>query len=445
MAGGAVLGWTSNISEDMKALTYNGIEINDDNLGWIGSLVTLGAVVICFPIGKFCDMLGRKNCMLLLTAPFMLGWALIIFANSLTMLYVGRFLTGMSGGAFCVSAPIYTSEIAEKEIRGALGSYFELMLTVGILISYAVPLLCDIKTFTVLMSVLPLVFLGVFFFQPESPVYLIKNHRQVEARASLIRLRGRAYDVESEMFEIKQTLEAEKNQKTSTYEVLRKRGTQKALLISFGLMFFQQAGGVNAIVFYTGSIFQSAGSSLDSKVSTIIIGVMQVVATFISSIMVDKLGRRFLLISSSLIVAISSVFLGVFFSLQERKLVSEETLSKLGYIPVVAISVYVIMFSMGLGPVPWVISAEVLPPEIKSSGIGIASTINWFSAFITTKFYLNLQAAIGGDMTFYLFAALSVIGTIFIHKLLLETKGKTLDEIQQELNNEIKSPPQYIN
>lgn len=132
------MGWTSNISEDMKGGKYNDIPIDDDSLGWIGSCVTLGAMVMCFPIGYICDWLGRKPTMLLLTIPFTIGWIIIIFAGSVELLYVGRFITGMAGGAFCVSAPMYTSEIAEKEIRGTLGSYFQLLLTVGILFSYIV-------------------------------------------------------------------------------------------------------------------------------------------------------------------------------------------------------------------------------------------------------------------------------------------------------------------
>lgn len=434
LSAGTVLGWTGNISEEMKASPYNGIEIDDDILGWIGSLAVLGATVVCLPIGKFCDLIGRKFAMLSLTVPFIIGWLLIIFANSLAMLYIGRFLTGMAGCAFCVSAPIYTTEIAEKDIRGTLGSYFELLLCTGIAVAYAIAMIVDIKVYTIIVATFPLVFAVVFIFQPESPVYLIKCKKEKEARNALIRLRGKAYDVDSEILEIKNILADETNYNISILESLKKKGTQRAMLICFSIMFFQQAAGINAVVFYTDTIFKSAGSSLDSKLSTLIIGLTQAIATFVSTMVVDKLGRRFLLISSTLVVAIAAVSLGVFFTLQERQLVSESVISNLGFLPLTSLSVFIIMYAFGISPIPWLLSAELFPPEVKSIGSGGAAAINWFIAFIVTKFYLNLKNSIGGDTTFYIFGLVSFLGTVFIYFYVPETKGKTLDEIQKELN-----------
>ncbi|KAF2879595.1 hypothetical protein ILUMI_26577 [Ignelater luminosus] len=434
LSAGTVLGWTGNISEEMKASPYNGIKIDEDILGWIGSLATLGATASCFPIAKLCDLIGRKFAMLSLTVPFMVGWLLIIFASNLAMLYVGRFLTGMAGLAFCVSAPIYTTEIAEKDIRGTLGSYFELLLCTGIAVAYAIAMIVDIKTYTIIVAMLPLVFASTFIFQPESPVYLLKCNKEKEARNALIRLRGKAYNVDGEIQEIKNSIADETNYNISILESLKKKGTQKAFFICFSIMIFQQGAGINAVVFYTDTIFKSAGSTLDPKLCTLIIGLIQAVATFISSMVVDKLGRRILLISSSLFVTISGVSLGVFFTLQERELVSESVISSLGFLPITSLSIFIIMYAFGISPIPWLLPAELFPPEVKSVGGGGASTINWFIAFLITKFYLNLKNSIGGDTTFYIFSLVALLGTIFIYFFVPETKGKTLDEIQKELN-----------
>lgn len=436
VATGAVLGWTSNISEEMKNGEYNEIPIDDNSLGWIGSFATLGAMVMCFPIGIMCDKIGRKPAMLLLTIPFMVGWLLIIFANSLVMVYIGRFITGMAGGAFCVSAPMYTSEIAEKEIRGALGSYFQLLLTVGILFAYIMGLAVSPSVYTIILAVIPLVFAVAFFFQPETPVYRMKQKREAEARAALVRLRGNAYDVDAELREIKADIEAEEENNISLIESLKKRSTQKAGIVCFSLMFFQQASGVNAVIFYTSSIFESSGSDLNPKVATIIVGVIQCISTFVASLIVDRLGRRILLLGSDFFMAIAGCLLGIFFTLQERKLVDDDTIKTLGFLPIVALSVFMIVFSLGFGPIPWMISSELFPAEIKSTAISAAGTFNWFMAFLITKFYLNLKNAVGGDVTFYLFSAISLVGTVFVFFVVPETKGKSLDQIQRELNGE---------
>ncbi|KAK4877064.1 hypothetical protein RN001_009570 [Aquatica leii] len=436
VATGAVLGWTSNVTEEMKAGLFNDIAINDDHLGWIGSFATLGAMVMCFPIGIMCEKLGRKLAMLILTVPFMVGWLLIIFANSVGMIYAGRFITGMAGGAFCVSAPLYTSEIAENEIRGALGSYFQLLLTVGIVFAYIIAFVASVKVYTIILAILPLVFFLVFLFQPETPVYRMKQKREEDARAALIRLRGSDYDVDAELQEIKANLEAEEKNKRSFTEVIKTRSAKVAAIVCFSLMFFQQASGINAVIFYTGSIFKSAGSTLNPKVATIIVGVIQCIATFISSLIVDRLGRRILLLLSDFFMVLSGCVLGIFFSLKDRNLVDDDTITSLGFLPVLALSVFIIVFSLGFGPIPWMISSELFPTEIKSIASSAAGTFNWFMAFLITKFYLNLQNAVGGDVTFYIFSAISLAGTIFTFFVVPETKGKSLEQIQKELNKE---------
>ncbi|KAK4877061.1 hypothetical protein RN001_009567 [Aquatica leii] len=434
LAAGAVLGWTGNISEDMKSESYRGISIDDDSLGWIGSMATLGAAFGCIPIGKLCDQLGRKKAMLYLTIPFMIGWILIIFPQSLTMIYVGRFLTGMAGCAFCVSTPIYTCEIAEKSIRGALGSFFDLSLTVGILLAYIVPIFASMLVHTICMSILPIFFVIVFIFQPESPTYTIKINKEKKARTDLIRLRGSKYDIEPEIEIIKKECLVDDCSKISFVETIKKKGTQKAFIICFSIMFFQQAGGINAVIFYSGTIFETCGSTLDPKLATLVLGVMQMIATFIASAFVDKIGRRVLLICSNAIVTLSGLVLGFYFTLKERSLVSTDTISALGFLPVISLSVFVTLFSLGMGPIPWLLSTELFPSEVKSLGTGLAATINWLTAFFVTKFYLDLENAIGGDNTFYMFSVISLFGTLFIYFYLPETKGKALLEIQAELN-----------
>lgn len=433
MAAGTLLGWTSNISAEMKEGNYNDLSIDDSVLGWIGSFTALGAMLMCFPIGIICDFLGRKLTMLLLIVPFCIGWLLLILGRSLVLVYIGRFVTGMAGGAFCVTAPLYTSEIAEKEVRGALGSYFQLFLTIGILFSYVLAKFVDILTYNIVLAIIPLVFGLVFILQPETPVYLLKKNRDNEARKVLQRLRGRNYDVDAELKSMKLVMENDAKLRIPFSQSIKKKATQRAFLISFGLMFFQQLSGINAVIFYTGDIFLAAGSSLDSKDATIIIGVIQVVATFVSSLVVDRFGRKILLLGSDFFMAVSGILIGIFFTIKDRNLADQETIDRIAFIPILALSIFLIVFSLGFGPIPWMISAEVYPAEVKSSASSAAGTFNWFLAFLVTKFYIDVKNAVGGDVTFYIFSAISLAGTVFIYFFVPETKGKTLEQIQIEL------------
>ncbi|KRT82807.1 membrane transporter [Oryctes borbonicus] len=438
IAAGTVLGWTANIGVDLETGDFRNITATTEEQGWIGSLATLGALVMCFLTGFFCNLIGRKWTMLALVAPFTLGWLLLVLAENLEMLYAGRFFTGLAGGAFCVSAPLYTSEISETEIRGRLGSFFQLFLTVGILLAYLFPLFSDIFLHSLLCGIIPLIFGVVFITQPETPVHLLKKGKDDMARASLQKLRGKHYDIEPEMSQIKTLIEEERLNDVPIVQAFKTKAAQKASLICFSLMFFQQLSGINAVIFYTGDIFEASGISMKSQHATLIIGCVQVVATFCSSMVIDKLGRKILLLVSDGFMAVSTILLGVFFTLKERELTDADTLETLGFLPVLALCIFIIVFSLGFGPIPWLISSELFPSEIKAVASSAAGTFNWFLAFLVTRFYLDLKEAIGGDITFYIFSGLSICGTIFVWLIVPETKGKTMEEIQEMLNGEKK-------
>ncbi|CAG9829175.1 unnamed protein product [Diabrotica balteata] len=439
VAAGAVLGWTSNVSKQLQEGGLNDLLIDEDQLGWIGSFVTLGALVMCFPIGYICDLIGRKWGCLLTLIPFTVGWLLVIFSSSVSVIYVGRFLTGLAGGSFCVAAPIYSAEIAQTSIRGALGSYFQLLLTVGILIAYVGGAWMHPKDLAILSAVIPIVFAVVFFSQPETPIYLMKKNRPEEAKKALQRLRGSSYDCDAELKEIQLSFEQGTSEK-SFMTVLKTKAAIKASLITFGLMFFQQMSGVNAVIFYTADIFSASGSSLEPAIGTIIVGILQTSATFGSSLIVDKFGRKILLLVSIGFMAISEFVLGLFFTFKDRNVLDEDQLSSIGFLPIICLGIFIVMFSVGFGPIPWMISAELMPEEIKSTMVSAAATFNWFLAFIVTKFYGNLKTSIGGDVTFYIFSGVCIAGVVFVMFCVPETKGKSVAEVQALLNGDKTTP-----
>ncbi|XP_012271535.1 facilitated trehalose transporter Tret1 [Orussus abietinus] len=433
LAAGMVLGWTSPAGKNGVDLAKEyDIPLTITEFSWIGAFAPLGAAAICVPIGILTDVVGRKNAMLGLVVPFTIGWALIIWANSFAMFCIGRFITGLSGGAFCVTAPMYTGEIAQNEIRGSLGSYFQLMLTAGILCSYVLGTVLNMFQLSIVSAVVPLVFFGIFFFMPETPTYYLKKGDEDAARASLVRLRGPRYDVEPELQAQRESLDEAARNAVSVFKAFRSKAAVKGLVVAFGLMLFQQLSGVNAIIFYAGDIFQKAEGTDDPEVadrSAIIVGVMQVVAVFVSTLIVDRLGRRLLLLVSSVAMCLATLVLGVYFYLSS----SGQNIDNIRWLPLVSVCGFIILFSLGFGPIPWMMMGELFASNIKGIAGSSACLFNWLIAFIVTKFYSDLENALGAHVTFWIFSGVCALGTAFVFLQVPETKGKTLDEIQIEL------------
>ncbi|XP_031629980.1 uncharacterized protein LOC116345073 [Contarinia nasturtii] len=436
-AAGTTLGWTSPI----KAALINGtgqagnyeFPISDTDFSLIGSLVTLGAALVCLFIGTIIQIVGRKLTMLLLVIPFTVGWALVTLPTNLAMLECGRFLLGISGGAFCVAAPTYTGEIAQTSIRGSLGSYFQLMLVLGVLFSYIVGGQANVFTLNLICACIPIIFAIVFVFMPESPAYLISKGKKEAAAKSLKWLRGSEYDYSQELAELQAQHEADKNNKVSLTAALSRRSTIKAVYIGLGLMFFQQMSGINAVIFYTKDIFEAAKTGVDSGLATIIVGVMQVISVFISSIIVDKLGRRLLLLPSAIIMALCTILLGTYFYMQGQ---DEESVASIGWLPIVSMCVFIILFSLGFGPIPWMMMGELFSNDIKGVAGSAAGALNWSVAFFVTSTFNWMNNTFGKGETFWIFSLFCILGAVFVFIFVPETKGKSLPDIQRMLAGE---------
>lgn len=441
LAAGSMLGWSSPVI--YKITQANSTEydfpISGTQGDWIASIINLGAAAICFPIGLVMDVIGRKKTMLFLTLPFTLGWLLITFGTSVGMLIAGRFITGVAGGAFCVTAPAYTSEIAQDSIRGTLGSYFQLMITIGILFAYAVGSYTPVFVFNILCTCIPIIFGIVFFFMPESPSFLVVKERNDEAREALVKLRGQSYDVDYELNNLKQKAEDSRNNPVSFGSAITKKTAIKALVICYALMLFQQLSGINAVIFNTSAIFGAAGAAIPEEIGTIIIGVIQVIATFVSSLVVDKLGRRILLLLSALVMCICSTALGVYFFLQDQHGVDSSIVESISWLPLVSLSLFIVAFSLGFGPIPWMMAGELCLIDIKAFVGSTAGTLNWLLSFTVTSTFNSLNTAIGQGQVFWMFAGIMLIGFVFIFFVVPETKGKSVDEIQIMLGAD---PPQ---
>lgn len=430
LAAGCVLGWSSPAEYEVVTKQGYGFPVSNEQWSWIGANATLGGIVSCLIIGIIMDIFGRKTTMLSLIVPFSIGWSLIIWPTSVAMLYIGRFLIGFAGGAFFVVAPAYIGEIASKSIRGTLASYLQLMVTCGILFVYVIGHFFAMKTYNIICAILPLVFGALFIWMPETPNYWIIKNQVTKAENSLKWLRGNQYDYSDELIEMQMEHELIRQNRAGFFTAFKKPATKRALLISLGLLFFVQFSGINAVIFYSGFIFEASHADIESSVATIIVGVMQVIATFVASLTVDKLGRRFLLITSASIMCICNVCLGTYFYLMDHE---SPYIPHLSWLPITSLCLYIIAFSLGLGPIPWVLVGEIFTTEVKAIASSLSGSTSWLIAFLVTKFFSNIRDAIGIGETFFIFAGFALGCTIFICFMVPETKGRSFNDIQRSL------------
>lgn len=257
--------------------------------------------------------------------------------------------------------------------------------------------------------------------------------RNEDALKSLQWLRGTRYDCQAEVDLLKSEQQELEANSTNLGQALMRTESLRSAFIAIGLMFFQQMSGINAVIFYTSDIFRDSGTSIDAKISTIIVGSIQVVSTFVSSLVVDKLGRRLLLLVSIVVMGICLCGLGVFFYLKDE---GSDAIDSLEWLPITSLCVFMVAFSLGFGPVPWLMAGELFAPDIKGFLGAIAGTTNWLLAFVITKFFTNLKDAIGNGPTFWLFMGFCVVGFVFVISFVPETKGKSFHQIQNEIKHQ---------
>lgn len=252
---GISLAWSSQLHGPIvKNGTYN-FNVTDNQFSWMGSALNLGAASTCVPIGYICDMIGRKNVMLGLSAPFLIGWSLVCGAICPIMVILGRFLLGMSCGGFSVVVPMYIGEISSKNIRGLLGTFIHLMMCLGVLMSNIFGAYVNLLSFNLICLLCTCVIACLFIFLPETPAYYVSKDKDEKAKRSIRRLRGKNYDVTLELAVLKADVESRKIANETECRTLCQRYGIKVLFIGMGLIFFQIFSGITVVIFYSGIIF----------------------------------------------------------------------------------------------------------------------------------------------------------------------------------------------
>jgi hypothetical protein len=224
--------------------------------------------------------------------------------------------------------------------------------------------------------------------------------RNQEAAKSIKWFRGQQYDPTEDIAELQNDNEEQKANNLSTIEALSRDSSKSGLIIAIGLMFFQQVSGINAVIFYTTDIFNAADTGIDAEIATILVGVMQVIATFVASLVVDKLGRRLLLLVSDSVMALCTILIGIYFYMKSN---DESSVSSIGFLPVVSLCVFIIAFSIGFGPVPWLMLGELFASDVKTIAAPICGTLNWFLGEKKLKISVNFENIFNEIITIFSF------------------------------------------
>ncbi len=390
------------------------------------SAVLMGAFLGSAISGKMTDEIGRRKALVIVSVIFVIGTLMTAAAPSDLILIIGRAILGMAIGIGSFTAPLYLAEIAPPNIRGFLVSLNQLAITLGIILAYIIDYIFAANgdwRWMLGFGVLPAVILFVgTYFLPESPRWMVFKGMLLEAEENLKNIRA-TEDVTREMTEIKQSIQ----EKRGTWRMLFSKRLRPIMYISLGLAFFQQVTGINTIIYYAPTILQQAGFSeaTTAILATLAIGIFNVVFTVIALPLIDRWGRRPLLLMG---------LAGMFISLAAQSIAFYfPELTYLRWLTVGSMIFYIACFAMSLGPIMWLVISEIFPLQIRGVGISVAISCCWAFNMLVAMTLLTLIDAVGISGTFWIYAILCVLGVLFVYFLVPETKGCTLEQIEKNL------------
>ncbi|XP_038219545.1 facilitated trehalose transporter Tret1-like [Zerene cesonia] len=409
--------------------TYTKIVISESEASWVASLLCLGAFFGAVPSGLISEYFGRKKTLLYLALPLVVSWILVASSPNVYGLYVGRFVSGVAVGAFSVAIPPYVEDISEKHILPALANFYHVHFACGILFGYIIGMVQSTSWLSFLCASIPVGFFVAFLFLPESPAYLMSQGKFGEAKAALRYFRGIDNDIDAEIKSLKEYIRNYGKNKVTFKKLFSTRTTIKALVVSFGLMIFQQMSGIYPILFFAEKIFRKFSISLNPPSAAIILGFCLVSSTYFSTMFLKKVRRRVLLLISFTAMALSLGTLAMYYHLKPWNVSTNNT-----WVPLFTLCMFVSMYAVGVGPIPWLMLREIFAPNVRRRATAITAGFHWFLAFGVTKLYHNLVQLVSPGWALWHFAVTSLIGTIFVYFFVPETQGRTLEEIQNEFD-----------
>jgi SP family arabinose:H+ symporter-like MFS transporter len=437
--GGLLFGFDMAVISGVLPFVQKQFSLTAAAEGWFVSCAIVGCVIGVLFSGELSDRWGRKILLIIAAILFLLSALGTALASNFTFLIIARMVGGMGVGVASNLAPLYISEIAPAAIRGRLVTFYQLAVTLGILVAYLTNagvlaysqehqgqslgsvldyiLLDEVWRSMFAIGVLPSVlFLVGLLFVPDSPRWLIQQGREIEGMSILTKINGQAV-AQQDVQNIRRTLSHD----TGSYKELFAPGMRKALWIGLLLPLFSQFSGINAVIYYGPRILNDAGISIDNALlSQIILGAANLLFTLIAVWKVDQMGRRPLYLAGAMGATISLFLTGLCFY-------TDATNNLFLLLSVIA---FLACFAFSIGPLKFVIAAEIFPNKIRGRALALSIMTMWVADTVVGQLTPILLESVGTAITFWIFAGCCLLSFWVVYKLVPETKGKTLEEIE---------------
>jgi sugar porter (SP) family MFS transporter len=424
--GGLLFGYDTGVIAGALLFIKPDFNLGSFESGMVVAAVPIGAVLGAAVAGPLSDQRGRRAMIILSSIVFALGAVASAAAPGTAVLVIARVVIGVAIGVASAAAPVYISEVAPPEKRGQLVSFFQLAVTVGIVVAYLVGLAFNASggwRWMLGLGAVPALILGIGMIQmPQSPRWLVMAGKDYVARATLARIReDDPVAIDRELEEIKESLDVE----PGGWRDLLHPVVKAALVVGVGLAVLQQVTGINTVIYYAPTIVQFTGVNSDASaiLAAVGVGVVNVGMTVLALRLLDRTGRRTLLIGGVSGMIVSLIALGAAF-------LGGGGGTGSSIVAVGSLMAYVAAFAVSLGPIFWLMNAEIYPLNVRSKAAAVGTMANWLFNFIVSLTFLVLIDALGRTGAFWLYAGIGVVTLWFCWRLVPETKGKHLEEIE---------------
>ncbi|WEG10755.1 sugar porter family MFS transporter [Pullulanibacillus sp. KACC 23026] len=431
--GGLLFGYDQGVISGAVGFLQTQFQMNEGLLGFVSACIPLGAMAGVIIAGITSDKFGRKPILLAAGLLFVISSLGCAFTQTVAILILARIIGGLGVGVASLLVPLYISEISPARIRGRLVGTNQLGIASGIFVVYIVnAIIANTHTqnwdqtigwrWMFGVGAIPgILFFILLFWVPESPRYLLKKGEQTEAKAVLERING-PFVAKAEMTAINAALRDESKSPGFVGELVKK-GFKIAMLVAVVLAAMQQFTGTSAVAYYAPIIFKQSGAGANAAlIETIMIGAIKVIFTIVLMLLVDRVGRKRLLMIGAAGMAICLIIVGGVF----------EATHIIGWLVLAMVLLHTVAFELSWGGGVWIVISEIFPTRIRGRAMAMASFVLWGATYLVTQFFPVLLKHAGSSMTFWIFALMCIIMFLFTWRMVPETKGKTLEDIQAE-------------
>ncbi|MBN9606710.1 MAG: sugar porter family MFS transporter [Actinomycetales bacterium] len=429
--GGLLFGYDTGVISGAILYIKDDLNANDAEQQWIVSVLLLGAVGGAALSSYLADRISRKWTKVFSGSLYFLAALGCAFSVNVEMLIICRFLLGLSVGTASFVSPLYISESAPPRVRGGLVSFNQLAITSGILIAYltnvAFQNVAGDWRWMLGVAALPGAALAIGMLTvPNTPRWLQRHGRPDESRATLEKLREGDQHANVDE-EYQGMVDATEKEGRGSWKKVFAKSMRPLVLIGLALAFFQQFVGVNTVIYYAPTILTDTGlTKSDSIAQTVFVGVTNVVFTIVAILLLDRVGRRKLLLTGTAVLTVALAVLGVYFW-------SGWMQDNLPWVALGGLVLYIAAFAIGLGPVFWLMISEIYPVGIRSRAMALSTMVNWAANFVVAGTFLTATNLITTQGVFFVYAGLGIVAFLFFAFKVPETKDKTLEQLQREL------------